>query len=118
MPLRSPQRGPPYRQQDNWEPPLAIAAVAGGSWPERARSAATAASEAPAEESPQMQLLLDIRGVFGGEGLRGEKPRGEGLQGEGAAGRRAAGRFSAKPWLRRFSRCKTGLGANATKAKL
>jgi putative DNA primase/helicase len=60
------------RQQDNWEPLLAIAAVAGGSWPERARSAATAASEAPAEESTQMQLLLDIRDVFEEKNHEGE----------------------------------------------
>jgi putative DNA primase/helicase len=60
------------RQQDNWEPLLAIAAVAGGSWPERAREAATAASKAPAEESSQMQLLLDIRDVFEEKNREGE----------------------------------------------
>ncbi len=53
------------RAQDNWEPLLAIADVAGGEWPDRARKAALKLSGA---ESPTMstgtELLADIQEVF------------------------------------------------------
>lgn len=53
------------RAQDNWEPLLAIANVAGGAWPDLGRSAAQALSGV---ESPSMsagtELLADIREVF------------------------------------------------------
>jgi hypothetical protein len=53
------------RAQDNWEPLLAIAEVAGGPWPALARAAALTLSRT---ESPTMtvgtELLVDIRSVF------------------------------------------------------
>lgn len=53
------------RAQDNWEPLLAIADVAGGDWPEQARSAALKLSGG---DSPTMttgtELLTDIKAVF------------------------------------------------------
>jgi putative DNA primase/helicase len=62
--------GPPElndRAADNWEALLAIADVAGGEWPARARRAALALSVGPDEEdqSSRAQLLLaDVRGLF------------------------------------------------------
>jgi hypothetical protein len=62
--------GPPElndRAADNWEALFAIADVAGGEWPARARRAALALSVGPDEEdqSSRAQLLLaDIRGLF------------------------------------------------------
>ena len=53
------------RPADNWRPLLAIAAVAGGEWLKRARSAAEALSVAM--EPPQSQgvmLLSDVREIF------------------------------------------------------
>lgn len=53
------------RAQDNWEPLLAIADVAGGSWPELARRAALKLS---GTDSPTMtvgtELLSDIQEIF------------------------------------------------------
>jgi putative DNA primase/helicase len=56
------------RAQDNWEPLLAIADLAGGSWPKLARTAALALSHAvdPGEDTLGVQLLSDIRDVFKG----------------------------------------------------
>lgn len=53
------------RAQDNWEPLLAIAEVAGGAWPDLARKAALKLSGAdnPAQ-SIGTELLMDIREVF------------------------------------------------------
>jgi hypothetical protein len=52
------------RRADNLLSLLAIADLAGGEWPERARSSATAGREG-AEEEAQLELLLaDIRGIF------------------------------------------------------
>jgi putative DNA primase/helicase len=62
--------GPPElndRAADNWEALFAIADVAGGEWPARARRAALALSVGPDEEdqSSRAQLLLaDVRGLF------------------------------------------------------
>jgi putative DNA primase/helicase len=53
------------RAQDNWEPLLAIADLAGGPWPEQARAAALALS--CGDEKTRglgIELLGDIRGVF------------------------------------------------------
>lgn len=59
------------RAQDNWEPLLAIADVAGGKWPELARQAALKLS---GTESPTMavgtELLSDIQEVFDTKGVR------------------------------------------------
>jgi putative DNA primase/helicase len=54
------------RAEDNWEGLIGIAEVAGGGWPELARSAALALSGVadPADDTPGVQLLSDIRDVF------------------------------------------------------
>jgi putative DNA primase/helicase len=53
------------RDADNLRPLLAIADVAGGEWPERARKAALAGREASEDEGPHLeQLLGDIRDIF------------------------------------------------------
>jgi Protein of unknown function (DUF3631) len=54
------------RQQEIWEPLLAIADLAGGDWPERARRAAVALAKVKgtADESRGIKLLEDIRRVF------------------------------------------------------
>ncbi|MEO0593364.1 MAG: DUF3631 domain-containing protein [Myxococcota bacterium] len=59
---------PPYlndREADNWDPLLAIASIAGGSWPERATTAARALSGVD-EEDPGLgvELLRDIAEIF------------------------------------------------------
>lgn len=50
------------RAADNWRPLLAIADVAGGEWPERAR--AIAAATVDADQQKRVGLLADIREVF------------------------------------------------------
>ncbi len=53
------------RAADNWRPLLAVAAVAGGPWSERARAAAIALSGgAPDTEDAAVQLLADLRELF------------------------------------------------------
>ena len=53
------------REQDNWEPLLAIAEAAGGHWPETARHAAVALSQNGEEQSSNaIKLLSDIRQIF------------------------------------------------------
>ena len=55
------------RAQDNWEPLLAIADAAGGTWPERARnSAQQIASKEAINEAADVgtELLTDIRAAF------------------------------------------------------
>jgi hypothetical protein len=54
------------RAQDVWEPLLAIANLAGGDWPERARDAAVKLhkNRGDDEESIGRRLLADIRAVF------------------------------------------------------
>ncbi|WP_067502251.1 DUF3631 domain-containing protein [Actinoplanes sp. TFC3] len=55
------------RAADTWEPLIAVADLAGGNWPERARRAAqalTAAREGDAEYSDRLRLLIDCRNVF------------------------------------------------------
>jgi hypothetical protein len=56
------------RDADCWEPLLAIADAAGGSWPQRARAAATALVNAAAEKTQTggVQLLCDLYDVFDG----------------------------------------------------
>ncbi|MDR0842167.1 MAG: DUF3631 domain-containing protein, partial [Acidobacteriota bacterium] len=53
------------RAQDNWEPLLAIADIAGGVWPKKARAAAVAIS-CGGEETASIgnELLADIQNVF------------------------------------------------------
>jgi hypothetical protein len=59
------------RAADTWEPLIAVADLAGGDWPGRARTAATilTATEAQHEEdtSASVRLLGDLREVFGGD---------------------------------------------------
>jgi len=56
------------RAADSWEPLLAIADAAGGTWPTRARLAAVALSgEEEATVSVGMRLLADIKEAFGNE---------------------------------------------------
>jgi putative DNA primase/helicase len=53
------------RAQDNWEPLLSVADLAGGEWPKKARDAALKLSGADQEEvSLSVELLLDIKAVF------------------------------------------------------
>jgi Protein of unknown function (DUF3631) len=59
------------RAADNWRPLLAIADVAGGKWPERARATVRAAqATAGDEESRLEQLLEDIRRAFAKNGTK------------------------------------------------
>lgn len=55
------------RQQDSWEPLLAIADAAGGEWPEQARRAAIAlhvGTDAADEQDYGIRLLADTRAIF------------------------------------------------------
>ncbi|GIF16605.1 hypothetical protein Ate01nite_66370 [Actinoplanes teichomyceticus] len=56
------------RAADTWEPLIAVADLAGRSWPERARKAAlalNAAREGDTEFSDRLRVLIDCRTVFG-----------------------------------------------------
>lgn len=55
------------RDADVWEPLLAVADAAGGSWPEKARVAAVALVADAKRETPSLgvRLLADLRQVFG-----------------------------------------------------
>jgi len=57
------------RNADMWEPLLAVADIAGGSWPGRARAAAVALVAVAREVEPSLniRLLADVRTVFGDE---------------------------------------------------
>ncbi|MDP2876506.1 MAG: DUF3631 domain-containing protein [Holophaga sp.] len=58
------------RAQDNWEPLLAIADLAGGEWPKNARAAALNISGAEHDTpSTSAELLADVREAFGCKGL-------------------------------------------------
>ena len=52
------------RAADNWRPLLAIAEVAGGDWPKRARDAAKALSVGDDGESAGVLLLRDLQDLF------------------------------------------------------
>lgn len=52
------------RAQDNWEPLLSIAEVAGSNWPQLARNAALKLSGGESEPTTGDELLADIREVF------------------------------------------------------
>src|SRR2546427_12607782 len=52
------------RAADVWEPLLALAELAGGDWPERARQAAAGLTASAEENSPMGALLLHIFGGF------------------------------------------------------
>src|SRR5262245_5177996 len=55
------------REGDNWRPLLAIAQVAGGDWPERARKAVEQGHAAAEDESRITILLGDIRSTYADE---------------------------------------------------
>jgi putative DNA primase/helicase len=61
------------RAADNWEPLLAIADLAGGPWPERARATALLLSGGRADSAETgdsgVQLLADVRAVFVNRGI-------------------------------------------------
>jgi putative DNA primase/helicase len=54
------------RAADNWRPLFAVADLAGGEWPERARQIAVKLSggEADQDASARVQLLIDIKNIF------------------------------------------------------
>jgi putative DNA primase/helicase len=52
------------RTANNWQPLLAIAEAAGGTWPSRAREAAVALNSDTSADSTDIELLADIRGAF------------------------------------------------------
>jgi hypothetical protein len=56
------------RAADTWEPLIAIADLAAGEWPERARTAATAMTQAESQQEEEstasVRLLADLREVF------------------------------------------------------
>jgi hypothetical protein len=53
------------READNWRPLLAIADVAGGHWPERARRAVMQSHKAAGDDDLRLVVLLaDIRAIF------------------------------------------------------
>jgi putative DNA primase/helicase len=59
-------RGIFNREADNLRPLFAIADVAGGEWPERARAAALDGRQDSEDEASHLELLLgDIRDIFG-----------------------------------------------------
>lgn len=55
------------RDADVWEAPLAVADLAGGDWPQRAREAAKAMVGESKDNTPSLgvRLLADLRAVFG-----------------------------------------------------
>ena len=57
------------RAQDGWEPLIAIADAAGGTWPARARAAAIAdlRSRSSSDDSLELRLLADMRQVLSGD---------------------------------------------------
>jgi hypothetical protein len=56
------------RAADIWEPLLALADLAGGDWPEKARAAAVGLTAVAQEESPTATLLLDLLVMFARQG--------------------------------------------------
>lgn len=62
------------RAADLWEPLIAVADLAGGQWPRKAREAAKALVESAAEDdtarSVNLQLLEDIRSAFEGKFMK------------------------------------------------
>jgi putative DNA primase/helicase len=53
------------RARDNWKPLLAIAALAGGEWPDRARRAANLLNGSKEDTTEGVMLLADCRVAFG-----------------------------------------------------
>jgi putative DNA primase/helicase len=79
------------RAEDNFEPLLAIADVAGGDWPDKARQAARAlASSDDGDTSVGGQLLSDIKAIFA------ERRNTDWLPSEEIAG--TLGKIEGRPW--------------------
>jgi putative DNA primase/helicase len=57
------------RVADNWRPLFAVANLAGGEWPRRARDAAAVAVARDSESSTGEQLLADIQIIFAQKGV-------------------------------------------------
>jgi hypothetical protein len=57
------------RAADNWRPLIAIADVAGGEWPARARRVAEELGGRRAEQTASVMLLEDIQRIFADEGI-------------------------------------------------
>ena len=83
------------RAQDNWEPLLAIADVAGGGWPALARNAALALTQDLDEGSIRVLLLTDIQKLFGED----KKDRMSSAALAARLGELAGGDDEAGPWL-------------------
>ncbi|WP_247535386.1 DUF3631 domain-containing protein [Ralstonia pseudosolanacearum] len=58
------------RDQDNWEPLLAVADLAGGTWPAYARSTAMKLCKGETAQSAGAELLADIKAVFDRRGVQ------------------------------------------------
>lgn len=58
------------RDQDNWEPLLAVADLAGGTWPVYARSTAIKLCKGETAQSAGAELLADIKAVFDRRGIQ------------------------------------------------
>jgi Protein of unknown function (DUF3631) len=100
------------RAEDNWEPLLAIADLAGGEWPKRAREAALALSGAvdPEDDTLRVQLLSDIRTVLKGSDFKGT----DRISSEDLTTRLVA--LEERPWA--WLPGKYGRGGPLTKTKL
>jgi hypothetical protein len=57
------------RPADNWRPLLAIADLAGGNWPQIARTVAETAETAKDDQSSRSMVLGDIRDIFAARGV-------------------------------------------------
>jgi len=58
------------RARDNWRSLLAIADLAGGAWPARARSSALVLTASCGDTSAAVQLLEDLRSLFQSKGIK------------------------------------------------
>ncbi len=87
------------RACDNWRGPLAIADLAGGDWPQKARSAAQNLSTQGIEQADQsrgVMLLADIRPVFAERQKKGGKDSDR-ISSADLVG--ALGGLTDRPWL-------------------
>jgi putative DNA primase/helicase len=112
------------RQADAWDPLLAIADVAGGDWPKRARGTALALCQADeadaAERDVRIMMLMDIRDIFNREFPPDHPDRGEERKGRPDDGPRLSSKrlleellaLEERPWIA-FGKVKkpmTGMG--------
>jgi hypothetical protein len=59
------------RAADNWRPPIAIADIAGGEWPIKARDIARKAAASERDEIAGIMLLSDLKVIFGHRSVAG-----------------------------------------------